>query len=218
MSWRGIPSFSRNWRYCTRLPTVKYVGLHWPLLPYSLPIWNAGTSGTGNFSQRYPQPWKTARIRSSCFQVKPPNRIVTRLRSSAVKARSIGRWKCSGWSSPAIFRRRIRSVSRRCLISESFSIWTKFVAIRSSGNVWNLCGGLKRDCGVADGSLLGQRPSHGGQDTLDPRMEGLPGHYRLSTEQHPNSKGWLGGSKSYTGGTASRKSRRRRIWQRTRLG
>jgi hypothetical protein len=39
---------------------VKYVGLHCPLLPYSLPIWKAGTSGTGNFSQRYPQPWKTA--------------------------------------------------------------------------------------------------------------------------------------------------------------
>src|ERR1700722_3301872 len=212
MSLRGIPSFSRNWRYCTRFPTVKYVGLHCPLLPYSLPIWNAGTSGTGNFSQRYPQPWNTARIKSSCFQVKPPKRMVTRLRSSAVKARSIGRWKCGGWSSPAIFRKRMRSASNRFLISESFSICTKFAAIRSSGDVWNLSGGSKCDREVVDGSPLGSRLSrlHKRQETANSRMRGHPGHYGLSTGQHPNSTDWLGGSKSYTGGTAARESRRRR--------
>jgi hypothetical protein len=50
--WRVKPSFSRNWRYCTRLPTVKYVGLYWPLFPNSFPIWKAETSGTDNFSHR----------------------------------------------------------------------------------------------------------------------------------------------------------------------
>ena len=36
---------------------------------------------------------------------KPPKRIVTRLRSSAVNARSIGLWKCFGGSKPASFRK-----------------------------------------------------------------------------------------------------------------
>jgi hypothetical protein len=31
-------------------------------------------------------------------------------------------------------------------------------------------------------------------------MRGHPGRYRLAIELHPNSKTWLGGSKSYTGG------------------
>ena len=35
MSSRDMPCFSRPCRFCTRLPTVKYVGLHWPLLPNS---------------------------------------------------------------------------------------------------------------------------------------------------------------------------------------
>src|SRR5205807_3506261 len=34
-----------------------------------------------------PHPWKTARIKSSCFQVNPPNRMVVRARWSAVNAR-----------------------------------------------------------------------------------------------------------------------------------
>ena len=32
-------------RYFTRLPTVKYVGLHWPRLPNSLPTWSAAFVG-----------------------------------------------------------------------------------------------------------------------------------------------------------------------------
>src|SRR5262249_34349376 len=32
--------------------------------------------GVGMFSQRYPLPWKTALIISSCFQVRPPKRMV----------------------------------------------------------------------------------------------------------------------------------------------
>jgi hypothetical protein len=35
-----------------RCPVMKYVGLHCPLLPNSLPSWNAGTSGTGMISVR----------------------------------------------------------------------------------------------------------------------------------------------------------------------
>src|ERR1700758_3949024 len=48
-------------------------------------------------------------------------------------------------------------------------------------------------------------------------MRGHPGDYRLTIEQHPNSKNWLGGSKSYTGGTATTESRRRRIFARNRV-
>ncbi len=47
---RDMPCFSRPCRYCTRLPTVKYVGLHWPLLPNSLPSWKAFTSGVGTMT------------------------------------------------------------------------------------------------------------------------------------------------------------------------
>ena len=32
-------------RYFTRLPTVKYVGLHWPRLPNSLPAWRPRVVG-----------------------------------------------------------------------------------------------------------------------------------------------------------------------------
>jgi hypothetical protein len=48
-------------------------------------------------------------------------------------------------------------------------------------------------------------------------MRGHPGHYGLSTEQHPNSKIGKGDSKSYTSGTAARASRERRIWQKNRV-
>src|SRR5579859_4232991 len=40
------PCLSRRvQRYFTRLPTVKYVGLHWPRLPNSLPYWSAALVG-----------------------------------------------------------------------------------------------------------------------------------------------------------------------------
>ena len=59
-------------------------------------------------------------------------------------------------------------------------------------------------------------------DTRQVRAESWVRRHRgydgLSTEQHPNSKNSLGGSKSYTGGTAAREFRRRRIWQNIALG
>ena len=89
--------------------------------------------------------------------VKPPNKIVTLLRSSAVNARSTGRWKWVGRSRPAILRNRVRSASRRCWISRSFSIWTYFVAISFSSRV--SCDAILKSSCVPMGSARPPCPS-----------------------------------------------------------
>ena len=40
---------------------MKYVGLHWPLLPYSLPVWKALTSGVGHGLGHVAQAFQSAR-------------------------------------------------------------------------------------------------------------------------------------------------------------
>ena len=46
VKYLDIPRSRRPSRYLTRFPTVKYVGLHWPRLPYSRPYRRASLSGT----------------------------------------------------------------------------------------------------------------------------------------------------------------------------
>src|SRR5215472_7328421 len=85
------PCSSSDCKYCTRLPTVKYVGLHCPLLPYSLPVWNALTFGVGTASARYPSPSSAPCTSFSCFHVRPPKSSVVLPRWLLVNGRSTGR-------------------------------------------------------------------------------------------------------------------------------
>src|SRR5262249_5921942 len=94
ISWRDRPLLSSVCRCCTRVPTVKYVGLHCPLFPYSFPSVNACTSGVGIASPLYPRPSRAPGIRASCLQVRPPNSIVVWSLWSLVKGFSTGLAKC----------------------------------------------------------------------------------------------------------------------------
>src|ERR1700730_2886424 len=61
-------------------------------------------------------------MKRSCFQVKPPKRMVTRSRSSAVKDRSTCRWKCSTGSfcnHAACASRSLSSATRRPISSST---------------------------------------------------------------------------------------------------